>query len=185
LLLRGWCAADRAAFAELNADPAVREFFPSVLTREQSDAEADRIEQHLARHGFGLWACERIARPGFIGFVGLASVGDELPFAPATEVGWRLARAHWGAGYASEAARACLRHAFETLGRGEVVSFTAAGNLRSRAVMERIGMQRDPAGEFEHPRVPEGPLRRHVLYRLSAGQWRRDALRAPSPRRRS
>jgi RimJ/RimL family protein N-acetyltransferase len=185
LRLRRWCAADRAAFAALNADPLVREFFPSILPREASDAEADRIEQHFARHGFGLWACERIDRPGFIGCVGLASVGEELPFAPATEIAWRLARAHWGAGFASEAARACLRHALGTLGRGEVVSFTAAGNLRSRAVMERIGMQLDPDGDFEHPRVPPGPLRRHVLYRLSAEQWRLDAFRTPSPRRRA
>lgn len=172
LLLRGWLAADRAAFAALNADPAVREYFPSLLSRAESDAEVDRIEAHFARHGFGLWAVERVERPGFIGFVGLATVEGGPAPAPATEIGWRLARRHWGCGYASEAASACLRHAFDALGLAEVVSFTSAGNLRSRAVMERIGMQRDPTGDFDHPRVPEGPLRRHVLYRLSGATWR-------------
>jgi RimJ/RimL family protein N-acetyltransferase len=172
LWLRRWCDSDRAAFAELNADPAVREFFPSLLTRAQSDAEADRIEAHFARHGFGLWAVERVERPGFIGMVGLASVERGLAPAPATEIGWRLARSHWGCGYASEAASAGLRHAFDALGLAQVVSFTSAGNLRSRAVMERIGMQRDPTGDFDHPRVPEGPLRRHVLYRLCGDTWR-------------
>jgi RimJ/RimL family protein N-acetyltransferase len=181
LRLRRWCDADRAVFAELNADPRVREFFPSLLTRAQSDAEADRIEAHFERHAFGLWAVERLASPGFIGMVGLATVPTGLAPAPATEIGWRLAHAQWGRGFASEAARACLRHAFETLGLAEVVSFTSAINLRSRAVMERIGMQRDSAGDFAHPRVPEGPLRLHVLYRLCAATWRGGDVHARSP----
>ena len=167
LLLRGWRESDRQPFATMNADPAVVEFLNGSLTREQSDAMVDRVEASWALKGYGLWAVQVVDGPEFIGYVGLWDALFEAPFTPAIEVGWRLARCAWGRGFASEAARAALRYACETLDLPEVVSFTAATNLRSRAVMGRIGMTRDLAGDFDHPSVPVGsPLRPHVLYRL-------------------
>lgn len=162
LTLRAWTDADRAPFAALNCDPRVMEHFPSLLTREESDALVARIVEHFARHGYGLWALERDG--AFVGYAGLSAVAFEAAFTPAIEIGWRLAHAAWGQGYASEAARAVLRYAFGELALREVVSFTAVVNVRSRKVMERIGMR--AAGEFDHPRLPGGhPLRRHVLFR--------------------
>jgi RimJ/RimL family protein N-acetyltransferase len=167
LLLRRWRDDDRLPFAEMNADPAVMEHFPGRLTAAESDALADRIEAGFDERGYGLWAVEVIDGPPFVGFVGLAPVLFEAGFTPAVEVGWRLARPHWGQGYATEAARAALAFGFDDLGLAEIVSFTVPGNVRSRAVMERLGMRHDPGGDFDHPRIPEGhPLRRHVLYRL-------------------
>ena len=135
LLLRRWRDDDREPFAALNADPVVMEFFPSTLTRAASDALVDRIEQHFDEHGFGLWAVEVTAGAPFIGFVGLSVVPFDAHFTPAVEVGWRLAREHWGRGYATEGARAALAFAFGDIGLAEVVSFTAVANRRSRAVM--------------------------------------------------
>jgi RimJ/RimL family protein N-acetyltransferase len=169
LVLRRWSAADRAPFAALNADPEVMRHFPAPLARAESDALVDLIEQRLERDGWGLWALEERRGRRFIGFTGLAPVGFEAPFTPAVEVGWRLARDAWGHGYATEAAREAARFAFTELRLDELVSFTAPANVRSRAVMARLGMTHDAAGDFDHPSVPEGhPLRRHVLYRLAA-----------------
>jgi RimJ/RimL family protein N-acetyltransferase len=170
LLLRGWTAADRVAFAALNADPAVMEFLGrGPMERWESDAFADRIEAEWVERDLGLWAVEVIGGAAFIGYVGLHATRFEAPFAPAIEVGWRLASEHWGNGYATEAARAAVRWGFSERGLSEIVSFTAALNTRSRAVMERIGMVEDPDGAFEHPMVPVGhPLRQHVLYRFPA-----------------
>jgi RimJ/RimL family protein N-acetyltransferase len=166
LRLRPWTNTDRAPFAALNADPVVMEHFPGVLSRAESDAQADRIAAHFAQHGFGLWAVEVPGVAAFIGYVGLAIPRFETAFTPCVEIGWRLARAFWGAGYATEAAKATLAFGFETLRLPEIVSFTVPGNLRSRGVMERLGMTHDPREDFEHPLVPVGhPLRRHVLYR--------------------
>jgi RimJ/RimL family protein N-acetyltransferase len=166
LLLRGWRPDDREAFAALNADPVTMEHFESPLTREESDAFVDRIEADLAELGWGLWAVEVEGAADFIGFVGLHPVRFDAHFTPAVEVGWRLDRAHWGHGYATEAARAAVAFGFGELGLHEIVSFTVPANRRSRAVMERLGMRRDPADDFDHPRVAAGhPLRRHVLYR--------------------
>jgi RimJ/RimL family protein N-acetyltransferase len=168
LLLRAWRPSDLEAFAELNADPEVMEHFPAPLDRAESDAAARRIDAHFAVHGFGLWAVEAPGIAEFAGFVGLAVPSFEAAFTPCVEVGWRLARRHWGRGYATEGARAALAFGFERRGLEEIVSFTAAPNLRSRRVMERLGMSRSAADDFDHPRLPEGhPLRRHVLYRLS------------------
>ena len=162
LVLRDWRESDRDAWAALNADPAVREFFPTVLTREQSDEAFERISGSLAERGWGLWAVALDDR--FLGFTGLA----QPDFRPEREIGWRFAVSAWGKGYATEAARAVLDFAFTELQLPEVVSFTAAGNVRSRAVMERLGMVRDPAEDFDHPAVAQGhPLRRHVLYRIA------------------
>jgi RimJ/RimL family protein N-acetyltransferase len=172
LLLRGWRASDRPPFAALNADPEVMRHFPAPLRREESDAFAERVAARIDRHGWGLWAVEHRETGAFLGFTGLAPVTFDAPFLPATEIGWRLARAAWGHGYASEAARAAVAFGFEALELDALVSFTAVENERSQAVMRRLGMTRDPAEDFEHPRVPEGHrLRRHVLYRLRATDW--------------
>jgi len=169
LILRRWRAEDREPFARLNGDPVVMRLFPSTLSREQSDAMVDRIETHFDEHGFGLWAVEAPGVAPFIGFVGLSVPSFEAHFMPAVEVGWRLDQPYWGYGYATEAARATLADGFGRAGLREIVSFTAPVNVPSIRVMERIGMTRDPVGDFDHPRVPEGhPLRRHVLYRISA-----------------
>ncbi len=165
LLLRRWRDSDREPFAALNADPLVMEHFPAALSREESDALVDRIEAGFERNGFGLWAVE--ASGAFIGFTGLSVPGFTACFTPCVEVGWRLARTAWGHGYATEAARAVLDHGFGELRLAEIVSFTAVGNLRSRAVMRRLGMTHDPADDFDHPSLPEAsPLKRHVLYRV-------------------
>lgn len=166
LILRRWRADDRIAFAAINADPRVCEFFPSTLNRDQSDAFADRIETHFAEHGFGLWAAEVKNGTPFIGFIGLSVPRFHSHFTPCVEIGWRLAVTHWNKGYATEGARTIVQHAFAMLGLREIVSFTVPANLRSRAVMEKIGMDRDPREDFDHPTIPDNhPLRRHVLYR--------------------
>jgi RimJ/RimL family protein N-acetyltransferase len=171
LLLRRWREDDVEPFARMNADPGVMEHFPSLLTREQSAAMVERIERHLDAEGFGLWAVEVPAVAPFIGFVGLQRVPFAAHFTPAVEVGWRLDPAHWGHGYATEAALACLDLGFGPLGLEEIVSMTTPGNVRSWRVMERIGMHRDPADDFDHPRIAEGhPIRRHVVYRLRADE---------------
>jgi RimJ/RimL family protein N-acetyltransferase len=173
LKLRHWSIADLAPFAALNADPAVMEFMPARLSREASDAMAARAQAHLERDGFGLWALEVRGGPPFAGYVGLQRPSFEAHFMPCVEIGWRLAHEAWGHGYATEAAGACLRHAFGVMALPEVVAFTVPVNLRSRAVMQRLGMTEDPAGAFEHPRLPTGhALRSHVLYRLSRAAWR-------------
>lgn len=165
--LRLWKPTDVAPFAAMNADPQVMEFYPDLLTREESDAQAGRIQTHLAEHGFGLWALEIPGVADFAGFVGLSVPRFEAAFTPCVEIGWRLERAHWGNGYATEAARAVLAHGFEKLGLREILSWTATTNLRSQAVMRRIGMERRPELDFEHPLLSVGHrLRPHVVYRL-------------------
>jgi ribosomal-protein-alanine N-acetyltransferase len=167
VVLRGWREEDLAPFAALNADAAVMEFLPKCLTRAESDAFAGRIGAHFREHGFGLWALEVPGVAPFIGFTGLAVPRFAAHFTPCVEVGWRIAREHWGQGYAPEAARVALHHGFEATGLRQIVSFTSVSNLRSGRVMEKIGMRRDAAEDFDHPGLPERhPLRRHVLYRI-------------------
>jgi RimJ/RimL family protein N-acetyltransferase len=167
LVMRRWREEDRAPFAAMNADPEVMEHFPARLTRAESDGLVDRIEAQFDRLGYSLWALEVRESGEFIGFTGLALQTFEAPFLPAVEIGWRLARPAWGHGYAIEAARRAARYAFEEAGLDGIISMTAVPNVRSQAVMRRLGMTRDPAEDFDHPRAPEGsPLRRHVLYRL-------------------
>ena len=150
---------------------------PSVLTRSESDALIADIEARFARDGFGLWALELRESDELLGFTGLSVVPFAEHFTPAVEVGWRLRRSAWGNGYATEAARTSLAFGFGELGLAEIVSFTSTANSRSRAVMERLGMRRDPRDDFEHPLVPsDSPLRAHVLYRLNASDWRRAAV---------
>jgi RimJ/RimL family protein N-acetyltransferase len=168
LRLRPWRAEDKAPFRALNADPRVMQFFPALLSAAESDAMAERCQALIAQHGWGFWAVECKTTQAFIGMVGLHAQPDALPFSPCVEIGWRLAHACWGRGYASEAATAALRFGFDTLGLEQIVAFTAIGNLRSRAVMERIGMREDGPG-FGHPALPANhPLHRHSLYRISA-----------------
>ena len=177
LRLRGFRDEDRAPFAALNADPEVMEYLPAPLSLAESDALIGRIRAHFSEHGFGLWAVElrAVSGPGpLLGFVGLTRPTFAAHFTPCVDLGWRLARSHWGHGYATEAATAALRFGFERLGLDEIVALTVPENARSRRVMERLGMRRDPADDFDHPRLPEGHrLRRHVLYRrrrhLTAG----------------
>jgi RimJ/RimL family protein N-acetyltransferase len=152
----------------LNADPRVAEFLMGALSREESDGIADRIAAHFERHGFGLWAVEVPGVAPFIGFLGLGVPRFEAAFTPCVEIGWRLAAPFWNQGYATEGAAGVLQYSFNELGLNEIVSFTVPDNLRSRRVMEKIGMTRNPAEDFDHPMLAEGhPLRRHVLYRVA------------------
>ncbi|MGH9090566.1 MAG: GNAT family N-acetyltransferase [Acidimicrobiales bacterium] len=172
LVLRRWEARDLAPFAALNGDPETMRYFPEPLTPEASDDLVRRIEAGFERHGMGHWAVELAATGSFLGAIGLSVVQPVLPFAPAVEVGWRLDRRYWGRGYATEAGREALRHAFEGRGVHEVVSFTAAVNRPSQAVMERLGMHRDPAEDFLEPGLPpDHRLQPHVLYRLGREAW--------------
>jgi RimJ/RimL family protein N-acetyltransferase len=170
--LRAWLDEDREAFATMNADARVMEFFRSRLSRAESDAMVDHIQKHFLEHGFGLWAMEVPGIAPFVGFTGLAIPRFTSHFTPCVEIGWRLAFDYWKRGYATEAARLALAHGFGPLALPEVVSFTSAKNFRSRAVMERLGMHHDPAEDFDHPSLPEGhPLRGHVLYRIGVGAY--------------
>jgi len=167
LLLRSWRDEDLAPFAAMNADPVVMEHFPSTLTRRESDALVVRITAQLDDLGYGLWALEVRDSGEFVGFTGLALQTFPAHFTPAVEVGWRLAQSAWGHGYATEAALAALEYGFTVAGLDEIVSMTAATNVRSQQVMQRIGMTHDPADDFDHPNVPDGHrVKPHVLYRI-------------------
>jgi RimJ/RimL family protein N-acetyltransferase len=167
ICLRQWRDEDREVFARMNSDAKVMQFFRRPLSRTQSDAMVDGIQKHFREYGFGLWAIEVPRVAPFIGFAGLAVPSFTAHFTPCVEIGWRLAFAHWGRGYATEAARLALGFGFETVALREVVSYTSVTNHRSRAVMERLGMRRDAADDFDYPTLPEGhPLRPHLLYRL-------------------
>jgi len=168
LILRPWKEEDLEPFATLNANPAVMEFYPSTLSREQSDHYAHRVMQLYEENGWGLWAVSLPGVAEFIGYVGLLPVNPQMPFAPAIEIGWRLDKNFWGKGYASEAAQEVLNYSFEVLDFDEIVSFTTVQNLRSRRVMEKIGMTHDPKDDFNHPYLPlDDRLSQHVLYRIS------------------
>ena len=174
LILRGWRDEDLAEFARINADPEVMRHFPSPLDRSSSDAAATRIRDHFRQHGFGMWAVEKVSGESFIGFVGLSHVDFEAHFTPAVEMGWRLARANWGQGYASEAAERALDFAFSEGRMTEIFSFTALSNQRSAAVMKRIGMSLHPEAQFTHPKLPHGHrLAPHWLYRIKKETWQR------------
>ena len=173
LILRQWRDSDLPAFADMCADPRVMRYFPETLSRLESAAVIGRVRGHFAELGYGLWALERKDSGQFIGFTGLGQVGFDAPFAPATEIGWRLAYEHWGLGFASEAAWTCVNCAFGRLDMDEVVAFTAAANLGSEKVMQSIGMLRDVDGDFDHPKLPGHELQRHMLYRITREQWQR------------
>jgi ribosomal-protein-alanine N-acetyltransferase len=176
LILRPWREADRVPFAEQNADPVVMRLLGGVLSREQSDAYVDRIEAHLAEHGFCKWAVEAPGVSPFVGAVGLSRVRFRASFTPAVEVAWRLARRYWGRGYATEAAQAAIEDGFRRVGLTFIVAMTTLGNGASMRVMQRLGMIRTI--EFDHPNYHAGhPLCRHVLYRLEAAGRRRTDYR--------
>ena len=166
LLLRQWRDDDVDDWAALNADPAVREFFDGVLTREQALGSMNHFRDQLAARGWGWWAVEERATGRLAGMAGLDPVDEEVPF-EGVEIGWRLARWAWGRGYATEAARAVVAYGFEVQGLPEILAIAAVGNVRSHAVMRKLGMVLDR--EFDNPTEP-APLRRSVLYRLAAPQ---------------
>jgi RimJ/RimL family protein N-acetyltransferase len=173
LVLRRWRDDDLAPFAAMNGDPLTMRFMPSVMSAEETRTLIARFEEHHRTHGFGVWAAEAPDVAPLIGYVGLQRVPFEAPFTPAVEIGWRLAPAYWGRGYATEGAKAALRTGFEDLNLDQIVSFTVAANRPSWSVMERLGMTRDADGDFDHPRLPAGhALRRHVLYRTTRESWR-------------
>lgn len=171
LRMRQWRESDREPFARLNADPRVMAFFPKPLSRLESDTIAARIEARIAANGWGFWAIERLDNREFVGFAGLNRPAPELPCSPCVEVGWRLSFEQWGKGYATEAATRALSIGFDSLGFTEIVAFAPVGNVRSRAVMERLGM-RNTGKNFDHPQVPaETGLRQHCLYQLTRADW--------------
>jgi RimJ/RimL family protein N-acetyltransferase len=166
LILRRWRQDDLPLFAAMNMDAKVMEHFPAILLPAESDQFAARIQVHFDKHGFGLWAVEIPGVFPFIGYIGMLEVGFDAEFTPAVEIGWRLAHAYWGKGYALEGAKRVLQLAFEEAKLPELVSFTVPANKRSRNVMERIGMEY--VYDFDHPKLPEGhPLKQHVLYRIT------------------
>ncbi len=173
LLLRGWSESDKVPYAVLNSDPEVMKHFPATLTREQSDAMVDAMAAAWDARGFGLWAVQRIDSGVFIGFVGLSVPSWHTAFTPCVEVGWRVARPHWGHGFAPEAATAALAFGFASveLPNDEIVSFTTTQNHNSQRVMHKIGMVLDPAREFDHPMTPGWAQQRHVLYGIDRVRW--------------
>ena len=173
LTLRPWVEADRQPFAEMSADPDVMEYLLPLSPADAAGGWIDRQLQRLRDHEMCFWAAERTADHTFVGAVGLLPVSYTAHFTPAVEVGWRIARAHWGQGYAPEAAGAAIRFGFEVLGLPEIVANTAITNANSRRVMEKLGMSHDARGDFDHPRIPEGhPLHRQALYRLPRDCWK-------------
>jgi len=167
LILRPWRESDKPAFAKINADARVMEFFPDIYTQERSYGMVDKCNQRLARDGFTFWAAERKDSNAFIGFVGLTTFDSDLPFCPCVEIGWRLAYEHWGNGFATEAARFCLSLGFNQFSLPEIVSFTTLANTRSRHVMEKIGMV-DTKNNFLHPAVdPQSGMQEHCLYHVT------------------
>jgi RimJ/RimL family protein N-acetyltransferase len=166
-VLRQWKDGDLAPWCAMNADIDVRRWFPSVASEEQARGEAARCRDAIAQRGWGMWALEVPGTFPFAGFVGLNAPHYEAPWVPAVEIGWRLTRAAWGRGLATEAARAALGFGFLELGLHEIVAITVPDNEASQRVMTRLGMTRDADGDFDHPRVEPGhPMRRHVLHRL-------------------
>jgi len=172
LILRQWKKSDFAPFAKLNADPKVREFFPNILTTEESNQIADIFLKSIEEKGYGLWAVSVIGGSDFIGMIGINDVPFKASFTPAIEIGWRIAHEFWGHGYATEGAIASLKFGFEVLNLHEIVAFTTLHNMRSQKVMEKIGMKPDPKDDFIHPKLdPTHPLAHHVLYRITKNMW--------------
>lgn len=176
LRLRRWHDADLPPFATMNADPHVRQFFPSLMTREESDASVAGFLRMYALDGYAFLATELRETSEFIGLIGIQRMSFLLPglAVPAVEIGWRLNEKSWGKGLATEGARACLKLAFEQFQLPEIVAFTIPANLPSRRVMEKLGMTRNPDDDFDDPRIPAGnPCQRHVLYRIQKYDWQR------------
>ena len=186
LIIRPWREEDLEPFAKMNADPRVMEFFPKTLSREESDLMAKKRMAEIEEQGWGIWAVSVKNFAPFIGFIGIAPVSFTAHFTPAVEIGWRLAYDFWGQGYALEGAQAALQFGFKTVQLSEIVSFAVTANLRSRKLMEKLGMHRNPKEDFEHPRIEDGhPLRKHVLYRIRQEEWRLPAGFVYSAERKS
>jgi RimJ/RimL family protein N-acetyltransferase len=167
LILREWKNEDSEVFARMNGDPLVMEYLPRVLDARASAKLMDRFKAHFKEHGYGLYAVERKEDGAFIGFVGLDNVTFEAHFTPAVEIAWRLDYEYWGKGYATEAAQAVIKHAFNTLKLKEIVAFTVHDNERMIHILEKLGMKKDEKGDFDYPLLAKGhPLGRFVLYRL-------------------
>jgi len=180
LLLRQWKESDLVVFQKLNSDPEVMEYFPATLSQEESDAVAQKCKEFISDRGWSFWAVELKSSNEFIGFVGLHEPDSKLPFTPCVEIGWRLLKSFWGKGYATEAAHKSLEYSFNELGLSEVVSFTTVSNLRSRAVMEKLGLKNSKQN-FEHPDVPkEHPLSEHVLYKITKAEWQTKLMKPQS-----
>ncbi|MGE6441810.1 GNAT family N-acetyltransferase [Psychrobacter sp. NPDC078409] len=176
LYLRQWQASDFAPFAEMNANPEVMEYFPKLLTTSMSNAIAKKCQSLINDNGWGFWAVSLKETDTFIGMVGLNHTHADMPFSPAVEIAWRLHNDYWGLGYATEAARASLNFAFDTLGLDEVVAFTAVINKRSQLVMERLGMT-NTQENFFHPMLESNHrLAEHVLYKTTRQQWKDTVL---------
>lgn len=172
LRMRRWLTSDLEPFIAMSVDERVMEHFPSLMSRAQCESMMEAVNQEIDERGFGLWALERRDTGEFIGYTGLHQVSFETPFTPAVEVGWRLSYGAWGQGFATEAARLALKVGFKEHDLSEIVSFTIPPNLKSQAVMQRLGMRRDEAGDFDHPRyLDDDRIRRHILYRLSVDEW--------------
>ena len=185
LILRRWRQEDREPLYRINSDQHVMLFFPACLTRAESDASIEQMESHFIEHGFGLWAAELRETGELIGFVGLSVPTFRAHFTPCVEIGWRLGGRFWGQGLATEGALEAMRYGFEDKKLSEIVSLTVPQNQRSIRVMQKLGMRRDRADDFDHPSLPPGhPLRRHLLYRRSAADYQQEHAREAVQKRR-
>jgi len=170
--MRQWTEADLKPFAELNSDPIVMKYYPSMPTFDETAHWIEAVSQRMEERGFGLWVLEEKTSGEFVGYTGLSIPRFESHFTPTVEVGWRLVSEHWGKGYATEAGRRSLQFGFEDAGLTEIVSFTVPANEPSRAVMRRLGMTHDPNDDFDNPSIDESTgMKRHVLYRMPIDLW--------------
>ncbi len=173
LILRPWRPSDLTPFAVMGQDPLVMEFFPELLTQEETSASIERIQSTFVAHGFCFYACELKESGEFIGFIGLSVPNFTAHFTPCVEIGWRIASSHWGHGYATEGALKCLEIGFNEFHLNEIVSIAVKGNYKSIKVMQKLGMVREIKGDFQHPKLAmEHPLSLHVLYKINQEQWR-------------
>lgn len=169
--LRQWCESDKTPFAQMNSDQEVMRYFPSTRTPEQSNLLVERLSQAIDHLGYGFWAVERKDNKEFVGFIGINYSASGLPFAPCVDIGWRLAKPHWGQGFATEGALASLDYAFTAANLEKVLSITPTTNAPSENVMRKIGMHKC-SENFAHPEVPkEHALSEHVLYEITRRQW--------------
>uniref|UniRef100_UPI003FA782C3 GNAT family N-acetyltransferase n=1 Tax=Streptomyces sp. B21-088 TaxID=3039411 RepID=UPI003FA782C3 len=167
LILRRWRADDVVPMAAVNVDPQVMRWIGdgSVRDEQQTRRGIEAMEREWDSQGFGLFAVEIRSTGELAGFTGL-SVPDFMPeLLPAVEIGWRLGRAHWGQGLATEAAAAAVRFGFEDCGVGRIVSIAQLGNGASERIMTKLGMH--PVRETVDPSCD----RRVRVFELSSEQY--------------